>query len=120
MHKWFDWPRMLWLSPLPLATAASVAGIWRSATRLQDGRSRREWLPFVLSVFVFVFAFAGLAYSLFPYLVVDRMTLWQAAAAPESLLIMLVGAAVTLPMILGYTIYVYRVFWGRSAALSYE
>ena len=73
-----------------------------------------------ISILLFVLAFAGLAYSLFPYLVIDRITLWDAAAATGSLKIMLVGAAVTLPMILVYTVYVYRVFWGRSAELSYE
>jgi cytochrome d ubiquinol oxidase subunit II len=119
LHKWFDWPRMLWLAPLPLATVAAFAGIWRSVTRLQDGRSRREWLPFVLSVWVFVFAFAGLAYSLFPYLVVDRMTIWQAAAAPESLRFVFVGVCFVLPLIVAYTVIAYRVFWGKARSLTY-
>jgi cytochrome bd ubiquinol oxidase subunit II len=119
LHKWFDWPRMLWLAPLPLATAAAFAGIWRSVTRLQGGRSRREWLPFVLSVWVFVFAFAGLAYSLFPYLVVDRMTIWQAAAAPESLRFVFVGVCFVLPLIVAYTVIAYRVFWGKARSLTY-
>ena len=88
-------------------------------TRLQDGRSRREWLPFVLSVWVFVFAFAGLAYSLFPYLVVDRMTIWQAAAAPESLRFVFVGVCFVLPLIVAYTVIAYRVFWGKARELSY-
>ena len=65
-------------------------------------------------------AFAGLAYSLFPYLVIDRIVYTEAAAAPGSLKIILAGAAVTLPMIVGYTVFAYRVFWGRSTELSYE
>ena len=120
MHKWFDWPRFLWLAPLPLATAAAFAGIWRSIARLQNGQSRREWLPFVLSVWVFVFAFAGLAYSLFPYLVVDRMTIWQAAAAPESLRFVFVGVCFVLPLIVAYTVIAYRVFWGKARSLTYH
>ena len=73
MEKWFAWPRLLWLSPLPLLTAAAFAGIWLLGRRgCSTGTSQREWLPFVLSVWMFVFAFAGLAYSMFPYLVVDR------------------------------------------------
>ena len=120
MHKWFDWPRFLWLAPLPLASAAAFAGIWRSIARLQNGQSRREWLPFVLSVWVFVFAFAGLAYSLFPYLVVDRMTIWQAAAAPESLRFVFVGVCFVLPLIVAYTVIAYRVFWGKARSLTYH
>ena len=64
-------------------------------------------------------AFYGLAYSLFPYLVIDRITIWQAAAATESLMFILVGTVIVLPAILGYTVYVYRVFWGKSRALTY-
>jgi len=119
MDKWFAWPRFLWLAPLPLATAAAFAGIWRCVTRLQDGQSKREWLPFVLSVWVFVFAFAGLAYSLFPYLVVGRMTIWQAAAAPESLWFVFVGASFVLPLVIAYTVVAYRVFWGKARSLTY-
>ncbi len=120
MQKWFAWPRLLWLAPLPLATAAAFVGIWRSITRLQSGQSTREWLPFVLSVWVFVFAYAGLAYSLFPYLVVDRMTIWQAAAAPESLRFVFVGTCFVLPVIVAYTVIAYRVFWGKARSLTYH
>jgi cytochrome bd ubiquinol oxidase subunit II len=56
--------------------------------------------------------FCGLAYSLFPFLVIDRITIWQAAAAPESLPFILVGTAILLPAILGYTVFAYRVLWG--------
>ena len=119
MEKWFAWPRLLWLSPLPLLTAAAFAGILVSLTRLQRGKSKREWLPFVLSVWIFVFAFGGLAYSLFPYLVVDRLTIWQAAAARESLMFVFVGTCVVLPMIIGYTVFSYRVFWGKARSLTY-
>jgi len=119
MEKWFSWPRFLWLAPLPLLTAAACAGILISLIRLRHGAAQREWLPFVLSVWVFVFAFAGLAYSLFPYLVVDRITIWQAAAARESLMFVFVGACVVLPVIVVYTVFSYRVFWGKARSLTY-
>ena len=119
MQKWFVWPRVIGLSILPLLTAATFAGIWFSAIRLQHGRSRREWLPFVLAVWIYVFAFAGLAYSMYPYLVLDRMTIWQAAAAQSSLMFVFVGACIVLPLIVGYTIFAYRVFWGKAKELTY-
>ena len=119
MEKWFSWPRFAYLAPLSLLTAAALAGILGSLTRLQRGDSRRDWVPFVLSVWIFVFAFAGLAYSLFPYLVVDRMTIWEAAAAPESLRFVFVGACIVLPMIVAYTVFAYRVFWGKANELTY-
>ncbi len=119
LDKWFTWPRILWLSPLPLLTAAALGGILVSLLRLKRGVAQREWVPFVLSVWVFVFAFAGLAYSLFPYLVIDRMTIWDAAAAPASLMVVFVGACVVLPVIVAYTVFSYRVFWGKARNLTY-
>jgi len=119
LDKWFAWPRTWWLLPLPLLTASALVGIAVSAARLRAGRSQREWLPFVLAVWVFVFAFAGLAYSLFPYLVIDRMTFWDAAAADKSLRFVLVGTVIVLPLILAYTVLSYRVFWGKARTLTY-
>ena len=61
----------------------------------------------------------GLAYSLFPFIVIDRLTIWQAASAPASLLVILIGAAVVLPAILAYTVFAYRVFRGKARELTY-
>lgn len=117
--KWFAEQRFLWLAPLPLLTALAFAGIWITAGRLRRGVTAREWPPFVLAVWIFVFAFAGLGYSLFPYLVEGRLTIWQAAAAPESLQFVFVGAVVVIPLIIGYTVLSYRVFWGKARELTY-
>ena len=117
--RWFAWPNILVLAPLPVATTAAFIGIWMTVSRLQRRQTLREWPPFVLAVWVFVFAFAGLAYSMFPYLIFDRMTFRQAAAARDSLLIVFVGTCVVLPMIVGYTLFAYRVFWGKARELSY-
>jgi cytochrome bd-type quinol oxidase subunit 2 len=61
----------------------------------------------------------GLAYSLFPFLVLDRITIWPATVAPGSLMFIFVGTAVVLPAIHGYTVFAYRVFWGKTGSLSY-
>jgi cytochrome d ubiquinol oxidase subunit II len=62
----------------------------------------------------------GLAYSLYPDLVVNRINIWDAASAPESLMFILIGTLIVLPVILGYTIYSYRVFWGKARELTYD
>jgi cytochrome d ubiquinol oxidase subunit II len=119
-EKWFALPGLFLLLPVPVLTLLLFAAAESSLRRLRLRPERRPWTPFACAIGIFVLAFAGLAYSLFPYLVIDRIDLWQAAAATESLAIMLVGASITLPAIIGYTIFTYRVFWGRSQALSYE
>lgn len=64
-------------------------------------------------------AFLGLAYSIYPFIVIDRLTVWQAASAHESLVVIFIGVAITLPVIIIYTVFMYRVFLGRARELSY-
>ena len=121
--KWFAFPNIVLLLPIPAATAVLFWVIYRSLqrlpTRLAQGNEYGIWVPFGATIGVFLLAFYGLAYSLFPWLVIDRINIWQAAIAPESMGVILAGAAVVLPMIVGYTVFAYRVFWGKSAALKY-
>lgn len=121
--KWFALPNLFLLMPIPIATAILFFTIDRSLrrlpVRLRDGNEYGAWVPFACTVGIFILAFYGLAYSLFPYLVVDKIDIWQAASAPESLKIILVGACVVLPAILSYTVYAYRVFWGKARELTY-
>jgi cytochrome d ubiquinol oxidase subunit II len=69
---------------------------------------------------IYARAFAGLAYSLFPYAVMDRITIWDAAAHASSLKFTLVGAAIVLPFLAGYTVFAYRVFRGKARAGLYH
>ena len=64
--------------------------------------------------------FIGLAYSFFPFIVPNEMLIIQAAAARSSLLIILVGALIVLPILIGYTFIAYRVFHGKSTTLRYD
>ena len=52
-------------------------------------------------------------------MVIDRLNVWEAASATSSLVILLVGTLIALPAIIGYTIFVYRIFWGKARELSY-
>ncbi len=117
--KWFSLPAFIALLPIPLITGVLLFIADRALRRMKRGQFEAAWQPFACSVGLFVFAFIGLAYSLFPYLVVDRITIYEAAAAPGSLWIILFGVGVTLPVILVSSAYTYRVFWGKATALKY-
>ena len=121
--KWFSFPNLVMLFPIPAVTLVLFGVMARSLrrlpTRLAQNNQYGAGVPFACTVGVFLLAFYGLAYSLFPWLVVDRLTLWQAASAPEALMVIFYGAVVVLPVIVGYTVYAYRVFWGKSTALHY-
>ncbi|WP_332777079.1 cytochrome d ubiquinol oxidase subunit II [Polaromonas sp.] len=121
--KWFAFPYIVLLLPIPVATMVLFAVIERSLRRLPlrlaQGNEYGAWIPFGCTVGVFLLAFYGLAYSLFPWLVIERISIWQAASSPEAMGVILAGAVVVLPMIVGYTVFAYRVFWGKSSALKY-
>ena len=117
--RWFAWPRMAWLMPIPLATASLFVVAYRALRTLPRPRDQGRWIPFACTVGIFMLAFAGLAYSAYPYLVMDRITIWDAASAPESLRVILYGALVTLPAIVVYTVISYRVFRGKATELRY-
>jgi cytochrome d ubiquinol oxidase subunit II len=121
--KWFAFPNLILLLPIPAVTLAlfwtMARSLKRLPTRLAQGNQYGAAVPFACTVGVFLLSFYGLAYSLFPWLVVDRITVWQAASSPEALMVIFYGVAVVLPVIIGYTVFAYRVFWGKSTALRY-
>ena len=117
--RWFAMPQIIGLLPIPLACAAAFFTAFHVVRRPKVVAAGYGWLVFASTVLIFVLSFLGLAYSIYPYIVIDRLTVWQAAAAHESLVFIFVGVAITLPAIIVYTVFMYRVFWGRASALSY-
>lgn len=114
-EKWFGFPAMLWLSPIPILTGLLVLALYKTLGKLPMKKDACSWLPLVQVFGMMVLCFVGLAYSFFPYIVPDRLTIVEAASAPESLVIILVGALVVLPVLLGYTALAYWVFRGKAA-----
>ena len=118
--KWFAWPEMALLSPLPILSAALILGLWAMLRRMPYADDRWSWGPFALSTALWLLAFLGMAYSFYPYVVPDRLTIYEAASAPESLMIILVGTAFVLPAILAYTVLAYTIFRGKATELRYD
>jgi cytochrome d ubiquinol oxidase subunit II len=76
-------------------------------------------VPFVALIAVFVLGFIGLAYSIYPFVVIDRLTIWEAASSPAALKVILIGVCISVPAIAAYTVFSYRVFWGKATELRY-
>lgn len=117
-EKWFSLPNAIGLLPIPLSCiAAFTALLWllgKPAVLQQAG-----WLVYACLALICSMAAIGLAFSLYPDIIIGRMNLWDAASATESLLFTFVGTVITLPMIIGYTIFIYRIFHGKATNLSY-
>ena len=91
--KWFDFPRTLWLDAPAAATCSPGCWLWRSTSASKRGARIATGSRSPAAIAIFVLAFLGLAYSIFPYVVIDRLTIWEAAAHPRALKVVLVGTA---------------------------
>ena len=118
-ERWFSFPEMVLLAPLPLLAVGLLLAIWTGLKHLPLENDRLAWLPFAAGSALFCVSFAGLAYSFYPYVVPDALTIYETAAAPESLMIIFVGTCFVLPVIVGYTILAYVIFRGKARDLRY-
>jgi cytochrome bd ubiquinol oxidase subunit II len=108
--RWFSWPNILILAPVPIATAAAALMTWRALG------NRAETMPFAGAVLLFVLSFIGIAISLYPMIVPYHFTLWEAASSERTQAFLLVGTLALLPVILMYTGWSYWVFRGKVRA----
>jgi len=118
--KWFGFPQLFYLSPLPIVSALLVAFLWWQLARMPLSRDRWSWTPFAAATALFTLAYGGMAYSFYPYVVPEKITIYEAASAPESLFIILLGTLFVLPAIIGYTILSYYIFRGKATDLKYD
>ncbi len=106
---WFSLPNFFILQPLPLLSIVFFVMLWR------DLHHGREYRPFFLSIGIFLMNYAGLGISTWPWLVPFEVSFRQAAAAPESQSLLLVGTVVLLPLVLVYTGFCFYIFRGKSS-----
>jgi cytochrome bd ubiquinol oxidase subunit II len=111
-QRWFSWPNIILTAPVPIAVAAVSAQLQRALSNKWD------YQPFFLTLALFLLSYAGLGISMYPYIVPQSITIWQAASPANSQFFMLVGVAVLIPLILGYTAWAYWVFRGKVRAGS--
>ena len=118
--RWFDFPLVMFVLLIPALCFAAFLFNDLLLKRLPKVNDRHCWLPFLLVVAIFILCFSALAFSFFPDVVPGQMTIWQAASAPESLTVILIGALVVVPVILAYTAFSYWVFRGKASSLNYH
>lgn len=93
-----------------MLTLVCAGVIWRG-TRHGD-----HYLPFMMTLLLVFLGFSGLGISIWPHIIPPSIDIWQAAAPPQSLGFMLVGALFIIPIILVYTFWSYYVFRGKISA----
>jgi len=118
-QRWFSLPNFIGLAPIPITTLIAFSWVVWILHRVEIARHGYGWLVYGGTVLTCVMAALGLAYSLYPYVVLGRLTVWETAAATASLKFVLVGVVLAVPAIIGYTAFVYSVFRGKATGLSY-
>lgn len=118
-YKWFGSTAVILLLIIPAICFGLFILIDRYLKHFPHTNDVGCWIPFVATALIFLLCFIGLAYSFFPFVVPNQLNIWQAASAPESLRVILYGTALVLPTILLYTIFSYKVFWGKATQLKY-
>ncbi|MEO1677698.1 MAG: cytochrome d ubiquinol oxidase subunit II [Pseudomonadota bacterium] len=118
--KWFSFPEIVLLAPLPLVSLVLLVVLWLTLRRLPTSDDSFAWVPFACGTGLFILAFLGMAYSFYPYVVPEQLTIYEAASAPEALIIIFVGAVIVMPIIAAYTALAYVVFRGKATELTYE
>lgn len=116
--RWFTLPAIIAVASIPM-TATIALVTMRALLGTSAVRGSLCWLPFALLVLVFLLSFLGLSYSIYPFVVIDRLTVWEAASSPDALKVILIGVSLTLPVIVAYTGFSYRVFRGKTIELDY-
>jgi cytochrome d ubiquinol oxidase subunit II len=118
--KWFSFPEIVLLAPLPIVSALLIALLWAALRRLPTRDDSFAWFPFAAATLLMVLGFSGMAYSFYPFIVPESLTIAEAASAPESLFIILIGTLFVMPIIAIYTVLAYTVFRGKATHLSYD
>ena len=112
--RWLTAPEIYYAAPVPVLTALVALALLRAIPR-SDGAA-----PFWLGIALFFFGMAGLGVTIWPYAVPEALTIWDTAAPYRSQVFMLVGVAITMPLIIGYTAWAYWVFRGKVGDEGYH
>ncbi|GLH35333.1 MULTISPECIES: cytochrome d ubiquinol oxidase subunit II [Pseudomonas] len=105
--RWFSMPNLIWFMPVPLLVLVTFYGLFKAVARSAN------YTPFLLTLVLIFLGYSGLGISLWPYIIPPSISIWDAAAPPQSQGFMLVGTLFILPFILGYTFWSYYVFRGK-------
>ncbi len=105
--RWFEGSNLVYLSPIPVLTTLVFLILLRGLMM------RRDSIPFGATLGLFILNAIGLAVGFYPDIIPGTLTITEAATERSSMIFVLIALALTLPMVLFYTAYAYRVFRGK-------
>ncbi len=118
--EFFQFPQLSLLIAMPAISVVFTIMMHFLLGVLPLSEDRLAWMPFAISVMIYILGFVGLVYSFYPYIIPGNLLITEAASANESLAVMLIGVAIVLPVLVGYTFLSYWIFRGKASELSYD
>ena len=118
--KWFSFPNIIGLCPIPFSCLIFYISIFWLLRHVNVLKAGYAWLIFAFLVVICILSAFGLAFSIFPDIVMGKMDIWEAASSTAALKVIFIGTIITLPAIIGYSIFIYKIFHGKATHLSYE
>lgn len=106
-ERWFSMPNLVWFMPVPILVLVTFYGLLKAVAR------NAHYTPFLLTLVLIFLGYSGLGISLWPNIIPPSISIWAAAAPPQSQGFALVGALFIIPFILMYTAWSYYVFRGK-------
>ncbi|TCD06610.1 cytochrome d ubiquinol oxidase subunit II [Erythrobacteraceae bacterium CFH 75059] len=113
-ERWLGTPELFFVAPVPILTGIIAIALLRALS------VERHSKPFWLSLALFLLGMTGVGVTIWPYVVPPGITIWDAAAPERSQVFMLVGVAITMPLIIAYTAWTYWVFRGKVGHEGYH
>ncbi len=113
--SWFSLHGFFIFLPMIVLSAIAMLYLYKFLVRIEEFGGKLHELPIIVAALIFFLCFNGAAWNFFPYMVPGKWTIWEVAASTESLIVIFVGAIIVLPFLLGYTIFAYRVFRGKTS-----
>jgi cytochrome d ubiquinol oxidase subunit II len=105
--RWFSLPNLFFFAPVPILVLLFLYLLLRSV------RGQPHAGPFIYALGLVFLGYTGLGISLWPNIIPPAISIWDAAAPPQSQGFALVGALLIIPVILMYTAWGYYVFRGK-------
>ncbi len=118
VHRWFTWPSAILTTLAPFAVLGAIAVLFYFLRRM--GRLKYDVIPFACAILLFVVAFAGVGFTLYPIIVPPSLSIWTAASPPYTQAFMLIGDALLIPVLLFYNSFAVYVFHGKVEGQGFE
>lgn len=106
-ERWFTLPNALYIFPIPLCVPFLAYGVFKGLAQ------NRDRLPFRCAIGIFLTGLFGIVISLWPNMIMPHTTIWEVSAPPNSQQFVIYVLCVSLPIVLIYTTYVYKIFRGK-------